>query len=360
MTCTWTRQREHPSQVERARLFLVRQWQSMRIGSLFSGYGGLDLAVESGLRALGQRGRVVWQAEKDPYCRAVLRKHWPRVRCYEDVHDIDDHAPPCDLLGGGFPCQDISIAGGRVGLAGARSGLWFEFVRVVRILRPAVVFVENVPELSAHLGRVLGPLAELGFDAEWDLFDAAAVGAPHRRERLFILAYAPYLRREVGLRGGAWEEHAAAPRPCRARPLADADGGRQLQPAVPEQAVGPRPRDRGAAVADGSQDGAHERRERPPISGTHVGDAEGQRRNAARGDAGEERRPPTPDDAGRWWSAEPDVGRVVDGPASRLDRRRRRARIRCLGNGVVPQQGALAFVKLAQRADLDFTRLVAT
>ena len=349
----------------------------IRIGSLFSGYGGLDLAVESGLRTLGQRGRVVWQAVKDPYCRAVLRQHWPRVRCFEDVHDINAHAPPCDLLGGGFPCQDISIAGGGVGLDGARSRLWFELVRVVRILRPSIVFVENVLELSAHLGRVLGPLAELGFDAEWDLFDAAAVGAPHRRERMFILAYAPHLRREVGLRGGAWEEHATAPRPRRARPLADADGGWELQPAVSREGVGHRPCLRGD-VPHADRVGLHEQPQQV-ARGTGADDARGDgtdrsladadgsgcaRRfsDEARADARRGARPQArtePEGLGRW-PAEPDVGRVVDGPASRLDRRRRRARIRCLGNGVVPQQGTLAFVKLAQRADLDLTRLVAT
>ena len=242
---------------------------------------------------------------------------------------------------------------------------------------------------AAYLGHVLGPLVELGFDAEWGLFTAAEVGAPHRRERMFILAHArgyrfPDPQQQVaglgessagprndgrprplphadgvrlagGVAGGVAAEVAAIARPV----LADADGGRKLQPAVPEQAVGSRPRDGGEAVAHAlrprrprPQDGAHERRERPSISGAHVGDAEGQRRDAARSNTREERRPPTLDDAGRWWSAEPDVGRVVDGVSTRLDARRRRARLRCLGNGVVAEQAALAFVTLAQRAGL--------
>lgn len=302
-----------------------------RTGSLFSGYGGLDLAIKAGLRALGQSSRVAWFAEKDPYCRAVLRKHWPRTHCYEDVHDIDDTAPAVDLLGGGFPCQDISIAGGRAGLAGARSGLWYEFVRVIRCLRPRVVFVENVPELAAHLGAVLGPLAELGFDAEWDLFDAAAVGAPHRRERLFLLAYAHGDRLADAQQQVSIARRRAAPRTHddgRAGALADANRDRQPQPEGREQEQRRRLGDCGEAVVDAMlarrpwpEDGAHEERGRP----------------AERG----------------WWSSEPDVGRVVDGSSSRLDARIRRARLRCLGNGVVPQQGALAFVTLARRAGLE-------
>ena len=282
----------------------------IRCASLFSGIGGLDRGVEQGLAALGHRSRVIWQAEKDPYARAVLRKNWPTVPCYEDVHDIDGTAETPDVLDGGFPCQDLSIAGKRAGIDGARSGLWSENVRIIRVLRPGVVFVENVPELLRYLGRVLGPLAELGYDAEWDLFDAAAVGAPHLRERLFVLAYLPdaaRLRREGGERGGAQAQHAGAARPRGARAVAHADGHGQLQPDASGEQL--RQQGRGAKART------------------------------------EPARPPA-------WPPEPDVGRVVDGPRSRLDGSRRRARLRCLGNGVVPQQARLAFLTLAARAGL--------
>ena len=106
------------------------------IGSLFSGYGGLDRGITQGLAVLGHRSRVVWHAEKDPYARAVLARHWPTVRCYEDVHDIDATTTRPRLIGGGFPCQDLSIAGKRAGIDGARSGLWSQYERIVRVLLP--------------------------------------------------------------------------------------------------------------------------------------------------------------------------------------------------------------------------------
>lgn len=157
----------------------------MRIGSLFSGIGGLELGLErAGL------GHVVWQCEIDPYCREVLARHWPEAKRFEDVREIDSSAPAVDILCGGFPCQDVSVAGKRAGLAGERSGLWFEFARIVRELRPRYVVVENVPGLlTGGLGDVLGELAASGYDAEWDCVPASAVGAPHRRDRVFILAY---------------------------------------------------------------------------------------------------------------------------------------------------------------------------
>ena len=327
----------------------------IRIGSLFTGIAGLDRGVEQALAQLGQASRVEWQAEKDPYARAVLAKHYPTVRRYEDVRDVDAHAPPVDLICGGFPCQDLSLAGKREGITGARSGLWSEFERCIRVLRPSLVLVENVPELAAYLGHVLGPLAELGFDAEWGLFSAAEVGAPHRRERMFILAYA---------RGYRFPDaHGERREACRREGDSD-DGAVRVGAERPKHVQTPplpgkSARSSGGALADPDSDGELQpqgreqgQRGRPRDGGEALGDAKGQRRDAARGDAGEERRPPTSDDAGRWWSAEPNVGRVVDGLSSRLDARRRRARLRCLGNGVVAEQAALAFVTLAQRAGL--------
>ncbi len=159
----------------------------MSIGSLFSGIGGIELALES----LGL-GPVVWQAESDPFCRQVLAKHWPGVKIYEDVRAIDANAQRPDILCGGFPCSDLSSAGIRRGIEGPRSGLWSEFFRVIRDLRPGYVFVENVQGLLVRgMGRVLGDLASIGFDAVWECVPAAAVGAPHLRARVWILAYAP-------------------------------------------------------------------------------------------------------------------------------------------------------------------------
>jgi len=155
------------------------------IGSLFSGIGGLELGLErAGL------GPTVWQVEADPFCRRVLAKHWPGAGRYDDVRTARDLAP-VDIVCGGFPCQDLSIAGSGAGLDGARSGLWFEYLRIVRALRPRFVVVENVPALLTRgLGVVLGGLAASGYDAQWDCIPAQAVGAPHRRDRVFVIATA--------------------------------------------------------------------------------------------------------------------------------------------------------------------------
>ena len=349
---------------------------TIRIGSLFSGIGGLELGVLAALRGLGVDAVVAWQCEKDRYARAVLRKHWPETPCFEDVHDVDADAPPVDLVCGGFPCQDLSIAGARAGIDGARSGLWREFARVVRVLRPRLVLVENVPELLAHLGRVLGPLAACGYDATWDVFSAAEVGAPHLRERLFLLAHLPdtaLLGREVRQRRGARAQHPAAPRPRRARAVADADGVRQLQPAVPREGLGDGPGGRGA-LPDADRDDVHEQHltvtgcAGAALAGGHgevgpLADADGGRlarreppqgREVAGRGRGPQARtePPRPSP----WPPEPDVGRVVDGPRTRLDGSRRRARLRCLGNGVVPQTAELAFLTLAARAGLTWAQ----
>jgi DNA (cytosine-5)-methyltransferase 1 len=144
-----------------------------------------------------------WQVEIDPFCRRVLEKHWPDVRRFEDVREVGQHnLEAVDLICGGFPCQDLSIAGRRAGLEGERSGLWFEFARIIRQIRPRWVVVENVPGLLSidngqGFGTVLRDLAESGYDAEWRIISACEFGAPHTRERLFIVAY-PTSSRQQG------------------------------------------------------------------------------------------------------------------------------------------------------------------
>ena len=157
---------------------------------LFSGIGGFSLGLE---RTGGFR--TVAFCEIEPYPRAVLARHWPEVPCYDDVRTLtaerlrSDGVVP-NIICGGFPCQDISIAGHGAGLDGERSGLWFEYARLVGELRPRYVIVENVSTLLARgLDRVLGSLAEIGYDAEWHAITANAIGAPHRRDRLWIIAY---------------------------------------------------------------------------------------------------------------------------------------------------------------------------
>ena len=157
----------------------------LTFGSLFAGIGGFDLGFE---RA-GMQCR--WQVEIDEYANRVLAKHWPDVRRWLDVRTWPQpDTERVDVICGGFPCQDVSVAGNAEGLEGQRSGLWFDFARIVRELGPRVVVVENVAALRIRgLDRVLGTLANLGYDAEWSTISACSLGAPHTRERLFIIAY---------------------------------------------------------------------------------------------------------------------------------------------------------------------------
>ena len=159
----------------------------LTVGSLFSGIGGLEHGLE-----LTGLFKTIWNCEIDPYASAVLRKHWPDVPNLGDITQADWSAvEKPDLICGGFPCQDISIAGKGKGIVeGERSGLWREFAGAIRSLRPRYALVENVPELANRgLWLVLADLAEMGYDAEWQIVSAAEVGAPHIRERLFIMAY---------------------------------------------------------------------------------------------------------------------------------------------------------------------------
>jgi DNA (cytosine-5)-methyltransferase 1 len=184
----------------------------VKIGSLFSGYGGLDLAVMNVTGA-----EVAWHCEWEDAPSKILDKHFPGVPNYKDVTKVDfTQVEPVDILTGGFPCQDLSLAGKRQGLKeGTRSGLWSEFARAIEELKPRLVVIENVrgllsatatnphleqcawcmgesgdgePPLRA-LGAVLGDLADLGMDAKWTGVRAADAGAPHNRFRVFIIAY---------------------------------------------------------------------------------------------------------------------------------------------------------------------------
>lgn len=140
--------------------------------------------------------RTVAFCEREPYPRAVLRRHWAGVPIYDDVCTLTaerlaaDGVQRPDIIAGGFPCQDISFAGGGAGLAGERSGLWREFARLIGELRPQFVLVENVAALLVRgIGDVLGDLARIGYDAEWSVVSACSMGAPHVRRRVFIVAY---------------------------------------------------------------------------------------------------------------------------------------------------------------------------
>lgn len=281
----------------------------LSVGSLFSGIGGL----ERGLEATGGF-RTAWQCEIDPYARAVLAKHWPSARRFHDVRRLR-RPPRVDVLAGGFPCQDISSAGKRVGIDGEQSGLWKEFARLIRQVRPRYVVVENVAALLHRgLDRVLGDLASIGYDAEWDCVPASALGAPHRRDRVFVIAYPQgHLRRTSG------DARPVAPYWSRAL-LAYANG------------VG----------ISWAGDLAEAPRRDESSNGGPLANAEGQRRQGLVLDApGNDAPGPLP--AGRgWWAVEPAVGRMAHGVPDRVHR------LTCLGNAVVPQEGQVLGLRILE------------
>jgi DNA (cytosine-5)-methyltransferase 1 len=259
--------------------------EKMNVLDLFSGIGGFSL----GLERAGMR--TVAFCEIDPFCRKVLAKHWPGVPIYHDVREISAYRlrTDCiavDVICGGFPCQDISIAGAGAGIEGERSGLWSEYARLIGELRPRYVIVENVAALlSRGLDKVLGDLAALGFDAEWHCIPASAIGAPHERDRIWIVANSRSRRR--GEPDGRQVEQ-----PRRAKTIS------------PSEALA----DTDASYRDG-RNGA-----------LQMGRIEIAREIA---DNGYARR--------AQWSTEPGVGRVAHGIPDRVDR------VGSLGNAVVPQ-----------------------
>lgn len=268
----------------------------MRVLSLFSGIGGLDL----GLERAGMT--VIAQVENDPWCRRVLERHWPDVPKWGDVRTVDPgELPPADLIAGGFPCQPVSTAGKGLGRDDPR-WLWPEFERMVRGVGPRWVLVENVPGLALRgMDEVLGGLAACGFDAEWQSVPAAAVGAPHLRWRIFIAA-----RRRL--------------------PDASGDAVRLERERRGQQSV-----ESGAAVA--RDDGAP--RIVADAGGVFVAHAEGIAERPGLCPGGPAavggRRSCDGDCPCRFWAAEPAVGRVAHGVPGRVDR------LRGLGNAVVPQ-----------------------
>lgn len=169
---------------------------TLTAGSLFSGIGGLDLGAS--LAGFD----IQFHVEIEEFCRKVLNKHanqyWPNAKQFADVRTVGKHnLPIIDCLFGGFPCQDISYAGRGAGIKeGTRSGLWFEFRRVISELRPTVVLLENVPAILNRGGTgVIADLAALGYVGQWGIISAADAGAPHQRERWFCVAYAREIRR---------------------------------------------------------------------------------------------------------------------------------------------------------------------
>jgi DNA (cytosine-5)-methyltransferase 1 len=297
------------------------------VGSLFSGIGGLDLGLE---RAGWD---IRWQVENDPYCQRVLAKHWPHVKRYGDIREVSGHElEPVDLICGGFPCQPVSLAGKRQGQADSR-WLWPEFARLLRMVRPRVVLVENVPGLLIRGGvDVLNDLTALGYDTEWETLPAAAFGAPHIRYRIFIVAYAQCPRGDrvyerqpsryleanagrIGADGTTW--------------ATTEDHGRRVQ------GQGSKGGDVAHAKCQRLEEWRMQRcdmgAQQPPIerNGEEMASTERQRWDGRSRIFGQRGRQQFTHSA--WWATEPDVDRVDHGIPHRVDR------LRGLGNAIVPQ-----------------------
>lgn len=313
---------------------------------LFAGVGGGIL----GGMLLGHT--CVCAVEIEPFCRRILLQRQrdgilPKFPIWDDVRTFDGRPwrGKIDCICGGFPCQDISVAGKGAGLDGARSGLWNEFARIIGEIRPKYAFVENSPMLAIRgLGRVLGDFSEIGYDARWLVMGADDVGAPHRRKRIWILAHArhgsgrgDFRRQGRGFCG--WENagigecdtnQALRPSPTPAT-MADADGLRKQQPQGLDENFGRR-------IGDGGFKDISDA-EMPRRGGGVVRPPQGQ---SWRGDT---RAIP------QWWqrdpadadgAAESQLGRVAYGVADRVHR------LKAIGNGQVPLVAATAFNILRQ------------
>ena len=314
----------------------------LTFGSLFAGIGGIDLGLE-------RVGMVCkWQVEIDDYANKVLEKHWEDVKRYRDIRECGKHnLEPVDVITGGFPCQDVSIAGKGEGLKeGTRSGLWFEMRRIVSELRPKYVFVENVPGLLVRgMGTVLGNLSEIGYNAEWQVLSARQFGAWHLRKRVWIVGYAEcggfsgkprrgseqkskdrYIQLEEGEipdtddNGSFYlqdekqstniREHAQCNSKSGSKDVSDPGGQRtQILPGgefAKKQNIGG-----GSKILSNSESAKCK----------CSGDSRSGRNGFADSYSSRE----------QYWATEPDVGRVAHGIPNRVDR------LKCLGNAVVPQ-----------------------
>ncbi len=266
----------------------------LKVGELFAGIGGFGLGLE---RTGGFE--VSWQVENDSFALKVLKKHWPEVRRHDDVCTFPPTAVEqwkVDLICAGFPCQDISAAGKGAGLKGERSGLFYEVVRITERLQPRYLLLENVAALLVRgLDEVLGSLAEIGYDAEWHCIPAAAVGAPHRRDRVFIVAHCDS--------DDGWNGSSSESSQRNTRLELGGCSERQFE------------QNTNTKVAD-SHGVGRERFTEKPVS-------------RFQGLSGKLTR--SRENLRKFWAVEPDVGRVADGVPRRLDR------LKCLGNAVVPQ-----------------------
>ena len=295
----------------------------MKILDLFSGIGGFSLGLErAGMRTIAF-------CEVDPVCRRVLQKHWPDVPVFEDVKTLTakDIHETVDVICGGFPCQDISLAGKGAGLAGERSGLWYEYRRLIEEIRPRYVIIENVAALrSRGLDQILWSLAEIGYSAEWHCIPASAVGAAHQRDRIWIVAYPHnngWNSAEDTESHNQGDDSSQAGENIAVQSSGSSDLGAHIQRSTAEI----------VAYPTGIRSSRSRQSEQPQHT-TSVVDGKAVESQYGR--------------VAALWATEPNVGRVAHGVPGRVDR------LKQLGNAVVPQ-----IPELIGRAIIDYDNSLA-
>jgi DNA (cytosine-5)-methyltransferase 1 len=329
----------------------------MRELSLFTGAGGGLL----GTHLLGWEpiGYVEW----DEYCQQVIAARiadgiLPAAPIFTDVREFvqsgaaREYRGFADVVTGGFPCQPFSVAGKRAG-ADDKRNMWPATIDVIRMVRPRYAFLENVPGIlaSGYFGTILGDLAESGYDARWRILSAAELGAPHKRDRLWILAVA---NREANRRiGGAKRETNGFQGEHRAEGCARQLRGAGSNSKDVAHASQRQDNGRGRGVVDGALRGGQGKHAAADTGCEDVADAEIEKSNGGRYRLGRwngcAKQPELHTGNGQWWQTESDVGRVADGVAARVDR------LRTLGNGQVPAVAATAWrVLTAQDKNEDF------
>lgn len=332
----------------------------LRVLDIFSGLGGFSL----GLERAGME--TVAFCEIDPLCQAILKKHWPDIPIYPDITkltgaEIYANHGRIDCIAGGFPCQSVSVAGRKDGFANKeKSGLWYEYRRLIAEVRPRWIIIENVRNLlNIGFAEVLQDLSDLGLDAEWEVISASSVGAPHLRERLWIVAY-PHGdglrdRREWGPEG----KTEASPLPPDDGPekcLANTDnsgcGKQRGALTIPTKPLSPSQCGGVSQLADANLLGRQESCEPQPLRPGQTTPISAPK--CCGGGAIPNTHLPglweafaTPEEKSQWWAEatasfrnrweiEPPVCRVANGLPPGLDKLRRE-RIRALGNSLVPQ-----------------------
>ena len=264
--------------------------------------------MDLGLERAGMT--CVAQVEIDPFCRQVLQKHWPDVPKFKDVRNVGKHnLPPADLIAGGFPCQPHSVAGKRKGASDDRN-LWLEFRRIIAELQPRYILAENVSGIvTTYLDTVLSDLEDQGYTCATFNLPACAFDAPHRRERIFVIAHA-----QGNIRRASRDERSITLDRSNSFVADHAIRGRNQKQTPQERGNNPiRGIQRTTGGCSSHVDNAHQRRYMP---------SKGQICTGRHG----------PEHTG-WWTLEPDVDRVAYGPSTELDRNR----LGAIGNAVVPQ-----------------------